>query len=193
MDHMREEIDDMKQNLISLGTTSLGPGDFPLGVEQTADMLKRIITNWYFWNFSLSEQCSGRCVEECESDWIRSAGNFDIWYYHMALFIFFTSSVTRTNATSWAKQKSLGGMGKSLAGDIINLITFFCWVKVPPDTKEATLPQWGARVSTNFWLISKPGCTSWRSMSFLILIIADVGWGKRWRSRRHLEVRRVKK
>ena len=32
MDHMREEIDDMKQNWISLGTTSLGPGDFPLGV-----------------------------------------------------------------------------------------------------------------------------------------------------------------
>ena len=30
MDHMREEIDDMKQNLISLGTTSLGPGDFHL-------------------------------------------------------------------------------------------------------------------------------------------------------------------
>ena len=30
MDHMREEIDDMKQNFISLGTTSLGPGDLPL-------------------------------------------------------------------------------------------------------------------------------------------------------------------
>ena len=47
MDHMREEIDDMKQNLISLGTTSLGPGDFPLGAKltalQTTDMLKQII------------------------------------------------------------------------------------------------------------------------------------------------------
>ena len=78
-------------------------------------------------------------------------------------------------------------------GKILQVIyqphNLFCWVKVPPETKEATLPQWGAKVSTNFWLISKPGCTRWRSMSFLILIIADVGGGKRWRSRRHLEVR----
>ena len=145
-------------------------------------MLKQIISTWYFWNFSTSEQCSGRCVEECDSNWIRSAGNFDIWYWwywlirfvifiwywyglilchNMDLFIFFRYAdkcykLSKTKKSWWDGEKSCRWYYQVA---IINHITFFCWVKVLPDSKEATLPQWGARASIIFWLISKPGCS----------------------------------